>query len=184
MTPHLNKVPIPIDKKKKLRLAFFKLASLNNSSDFVILTFLRHLKKVPILQAHSGKKRPKILAYQPFKDEFPILDLLQHISCEIFVPEVKGSCLRAISLKTKKYLSMHHIDMIICPGLFIQQNGYRLGRGGGFYDRTLCYFDINKTIFVGYSWQLKSSKNFPIDPHDKKIRFIVTEKNWYTTHEF
>tara|TARA_A100001011_G_C14182995_1_gene787736 strand:- start:194 stop:799 length:606 start_codon:yes stop_codon:yes gene_type:complete len=70
-------------------------------------------------------------------------------------------------------------DLIICPLLSYDEQGYRLGYGGGFYDRTIAGFEKQKRpIFAfgcGYAEQLSKEK-LPVDQNDKKLNGMVTEK--------
>ena len=68
-------------------------------------------------------------------------------------------------------------DLILCPMLSFDLRGFRLGYGGGFYDRTIDYFSKRKTIFTmgcGYSQQL-SQKLLPKGEYDKSLDAVVTE---------
>ena len=68
-------------------------------------------------------------------------------------------------------------DLILCPMLSFDSKGFRLGYGGGFYDRTIDYFAKRKTIFTmgcGYSQQL-SQKCLPKGEYDKSLDAVVTE---------
>jgi 5-formyltetrahydrofolate cyclo-ligase len=66
-------------------------------------------------------------------------------------------------------------DAIICvPGLGFSRDGYRLGRGGGHYDRLIA--DIGPavtTIGLAYSFQLL--ERMPQRPHDQRLDLVVTE---------
>lgn len=78
-------------------------------------------------------------------------------------------------------------DCIIVPLLAFDSNGFRLGYGGGFYDRTLAEVRQKKphlrSIGIGYDAQ-KSANPLPIDQYDQKLDYIVTEKEIvdFTTH--
>ena len=68
-------------------------------------------------------------------------------------------------------------DLILCPMLSFDSKGFRLGYGGGFYDRTIDYFSNRKTIFTmgcGYSQQI-SQKFLPKGEYDKSLDAVVTE---------
>jgi 5-formyltetrahydrofolate cyclo-ligase len=69
-------------------------------------------------------------------------------------------------------------DLILCPMLSFDSSGFRLGYGGGFYDRTIDYLSKRKTILTmgcGYSQQL-SQKFLPKGVYDKSLDTIVTER--------
>ena len=68
-------------------------------------------------------------------------------------------------------------DLILCPMLSFDAEGFRLGYGGGFYDRTIDYLSKRKSIFTmgcGYSQQL-SVKPIPKGKYDKSLDAAVTE---------
>tara|TARA_A100001011_G_scaffold379975_1_gene446694 strand:- start:56 stop:625 length:570 start_codon:yes stop_codon:yes gene_type:complete len=68
-------------------------------------------------------------------------------------------------------------DLILCPLLRFDLNGYRLGYGGGFYDRTIDNLAKKKSIFslgCAYSEQI-SKKMLPIGKFDKPMNAVVTE---------
>jgi|GEM_PF-1539389 len=115
----------------------------------------------------------RIMAYQPLKSEIPILDLLGQVECEIFIPEIRGKTLIPRSLKRGEVGKIRNMDFIIVPGLYVTQKGYRLGRGGGYYDRLLCDFPAPKTLFVGYDWQVIDE--IPLEPWDKPFGHLITE---------
>ena len=68
-------------------------------------------------------------------------------------------------------------DVLILPLLAFDRQGFRLGYGGGFYDRTLEKLRILKNIVaigVGYSGQEVGA--VPHGAHDQPLDYMMTEK--------
>jgi 5-formyltetrahydrofolate cyclo-ligase len=68
-------------------------------------------------------------------------------------------------------------DVLIIPLLAFDRKGYRLGYGGGFYDRTLEKLRVLKKIVaigVGYSGQ--EVEAVPHGAHDQPLDYMMTEK--------
>jgi 5-formyltetrahydrofolate cyclo-ligase len=64
--------------------------------------------------------------------------------------------------------------MILVPGRVFDREGYRVGRGGGFYDRYLSGVSEEAlTIGVGYTGQLVRS--VPLGPGDVPVQLVVTD---------
>ena len=64
-----------------------------------------------------------------------------------------------------------HILMIPCLGF--NQHGYRLGYGGGYYDRTLAPHPRPLTLGIAYAM---AAASFADDPHDVALDLIITEQ--------
>jgi 5-formyltetrahydrofolate cyclo-ligase len=68
-------------------------------------------------------------------------------------------------------------DVLIVPLLAFDARGYRLGYGGGFYDRTLQGLRAKRpTLAVGYAFAAQQVADVPIDENDQKLDVIITEK--------
>ena len=67
----------------------------------------------------------------------------------------------------------NEIDLIIVPGVAFDRQRNRLGRGKGFYDRLLSTLNVPK-IGISYDFQLKDQ--IPVEPFDRKMDVIITEK--------
>lgn len=65
------------------------------------------------------------------------------------------------------------IDLLIVPGVVFTREGYRIGFGGGYYDRFLKDFP-NTTLSLVHSNQLMD--HFPIEEHDLPVQYLVTEQ--------
>lgn len=67
----------------------------------------------------------------------------------------------------------NEIDLMIVPGIVFDKNGYRIGYGGGYYDRYLKSFQ-NHTLSLAFSCQLV--EKVPTEDHDIPVSMIVTEQ--------
>lgn len=65
-----------------------------------------------------------------------------------------------------------NIDVILVPAIALTRQGYRLGYGYGYYDRYLHKVQSKK---IGLSYAKQLVKSIPLDNHDVKVDFIVTE---------
>lgn len=72
------------------------------------------------------------------------------------------------------------IDLMIVPGLIFTRSGYRIGFGGGYYDRFLEYFD-KTTVSLLHSNQLVDA--FPVESHDIPVQYLITEKGLMRAHK-
>lgn len=67
---------------------------------------------------------------------------------------------------------LSQIQAVIVPALKIDQSGFRLGQGGGFYDRALVHLDAWKIGLV-YAGEL-SSETLPHESHDVPLDAAAT----------
>ena len=62
----------------------------------------------------------------------------------------------------------------IVPAVAFDKKGYRLGRGGGFYDRLLSKLpDGTRTLGLAFSFQVLPS--IPLEDHDRAVNSVLTE---------
>ncbi|AXR61898.1 5-formyltetrahydrofolate cyclo-ligase [Leptospira mayottensis] len=149
--------------------------------DLIILGFLKKI---------TANER-KIIAYVPDKWEVKIdPKVLGWTEKEIYFPKImdrklefvlpeawKNGPFGILEPNGTKTLSPHEAEWIIVPALGYNEFGYRLGRGGGFYDRTLCAVDPSKLIGLTYEELFPAS--FPKEDHDIRVGQVITEKKNY-----
>lgn len=71
------------------------------------------------------------------------------------------------------------LQAVIVPGAAFDRAGYRIGYGGGYYDRFLPLVSAEcLTIGYGYDWQLV--ERIAPDPWDHELRYIVTDQRCWT----
>ncbi len=67
-------------------------------------------------------------------------------------------------------------QVLIVPLVGFDARGYRLGYGGGFYDRTLEGLRArHKVLAVGFAFAAQELPEVPIEPTDQRLDMIITE---------
>jgi 5-formyltetrahydrofolate cyclo-ligase len=67
--------------------------------------------------------------------------------------------------------------VLLVPLLAFDRRGYRLGYGGGYYDRTLALWRRRRgVIAVGVGFAEQEVEAVPHDRHDQRLDWIVTER--------
>ncbi len=67
--------------------------------------------------------------------------------------------------------------VLLVPLLAFDFEGYRLGYGGGYYDRTLAALrESDKPLAVGVAFSGQEVDNVPHDANDQRLDMIVTER--------
>ena len=69
-------------------------------------------------------------------------------------------------------------SILLVPIVAYDKNLNRIGYGGGFYDRYINKIKKRKNIItIGLAYSFQKVKKIPINKYDKKLDFIITEKN-------
>ena len=73
-------------------------------------------------------------------------------------------------------------QLFFVPCLGFDLKGYRIGYGGGFYDRTFEKLKKLDLFFytVGFAYDDQKLNELPIEKFDYKLDFVLTEKQLYT----
>ncbi len=65
------------------------------------------------------------------------------------------------------------LDLLLVPGLAFDIQRFRLGYGGGFYDKIL---KGTKALKIGIAFYFQIIERLPFDPWDEKVDYILTER--------
>ena len=68
------------------------------------------------------------------------------------------------------------INLVIVPGVAFSKNHYRLGYGGGYYDKLLSQEDEAGFTSIGLAFDEQIVNELPVEKHDKKVDFVLTDK--------
>jgi len=66
-------------------------------------------------------------------------------------------------------------SLILVPGLAFDEQGYRLGYGGGFYDRLLANPEVHATV-VGIAFEEQIIERLPHGESDRPVDWLATER--------
>ncbi|WP_238381093.1 5-formyltetrahydrofolate cyclo-ligase [Alkalilacustris brevis] len=68
-------------------------------------------------------------------------------------------------------------EVLIVPLLAFDARGYRLGYGGGYYDRTLQALRASggRVLAIGFAYAAQEVARVPVEPTDEPLDMIVTE---------
>lgn len=83
---------------------------------------------------------------------------------------------------TQELCTSEEIGVILVPGLAFSRDGYRLGRGAGFYDRFLARFP--HALRVGVTFDDLVYSEVPVDPWDERLDLILTDEAFYSTRSY
>lgn len=67
-------------------------------------------------------------------------------------------------------------QVVLIPALAFSKKGERLGRGRGFFDR---YLESFTGLKVGIGFEMQVFLEIPVEAHDIKCDFLITEKEVY-----
>ena len=72
-------------------------------------------------------------------------------------------------------------QILVAPMLSFDRELYRLGYGGGYYDKSISilknYFKKEKKFFItiGLAYSIQEEKKIPRENHDRQMDYIITE---------
>ena len=72
-------------------------------------------------------------------------------------------------------MPLAEIDLVLVPGLAFDREGYRLGYGGGHYDRFLTDLERGTTA-IGVCYAAQLLDRIPHGPSDQRVHLVVTDR--------
>ncbi len=130
-----------------------------------------------------------VSGYLPIRTEMDPLPTLTKLDRQIGVPVITG---RGMPLTFAQWTSAATLVkgdfgvmipdpiipvtpmVLIVPLLAFDRQGYRLGYGGGFYDRTIAALD--NVTSIGFAYAAQECATVPREDTDERLDYIVTEK--------
>jgi len=67
-------------------------------------------------------------------------------------------------------------DLAIIPGVCFDRRGFRLGFGGGYYDRLLASNGMQSTLKIGLGYSFQLVEQLPTQPWDMPVDIVCTEE--------
>jgi len=174
--------------KKKLRNKI--LIHRKNNYKFV---YPKYYLLKDILKKFNFLKNKKIGAYFPINYEIDCLEILKQLEKsrhKISLPITrKGNKMDFFEWSSNDPLFISKIgipepiskkkvypDVLLVPLVAFNKDKFRLGYGGGYYDRYIQKIKkIKKILTIGMAFSFQQVRILPINEHDKKLDFIFTE---------
>ena len=148
-----------------------------------------------------GHERPTLFTFVPFRTEVnvrPLIEWAWQRGMRVIVPRVDRALgemsLHVIdaynqlvpgawgiyepALELEAFHSIAEISTVIVPGLAFDRAGGRLGYGQGFYDRYVQRYDrsgLQRPIMIGVGFNIQVVDELPMEPHDLRVTYVVTE---------
>jgi 5-formyltetrahydrofolate cyclo-ligase len=150
----------------------------------------RHLQHHPLVQRANT-----ILAYASIRQEPDLTPLFTTATCRWGMPRCQGRSLIWHELDPldpthwqpgaynipephphQPQLAAHHVDLILVPAVACDRRGYRLGYGGGYYDRLLSQPAWQAIPTIGIVFQTAYVDALPIEPWDLPLTAVCTDE--------
>ena len=175
--------------KSKIRKKILNIRKKNRIKDikFFYLKLFKEIKK-------NNIKRKIIGGYYPVNFEVDILELLNKLEkkgLKISLPVVKKNKemdfynwstnsllkLNKYGIPEPKKIKKVFPDIILVPLVAFDNRLYRIGYGGGYYDRYIEKISNKKKILkIGIAHSCQKINKVPINKYDKRLDIIITEK--------
>ena len=161
-------------------------------NNYKVVTLKYSLLK-DILKKFNLLKNKQIGAYFPINYEIDCLEILKQLEKsghKISLPITKkGNKMDFFEWSFKEPLLIGKIgipepyskkkvypDILLVPLVAFNKYKFRLGYGGGYYDRYIQKIKKTKKILtIGVAFSFQEVRKLPINEHDKKLDYIFTE---------
>ncbi len=177
------------EKKAQLRK---KVEGSLKTVDFVKNSFDVTLNYFKLLHQNSYRK---VGIYLSFKNEVStsaIIKQLWDLDIEIYVPHLNSHIQKGFKKYTiqshliknsmgfyepedEEYISINELDLMLVPLLAFDLSGYRLGRGGGFYDQLL---EGDRPKAIGLAIDNQQVAQIYIESWDVKLDGVLTNSRF------
>jgi 5-formyltetrahydrofolate cyclo-ligase len=67
-------------------------------------------------------------------------------------------------------------ELAVVPGTAFDRRGYRLGFGGGYYDRLFARKEMAAVLRIGFCYDFQVADELPHEPHDQPMHALCTPK--------
>ena len=172
-------------EKKELR-ALIKSLKKQHTKEQLLEQSEQILAKLELHPAFIAAQR--VMLYSALPDEVQTQAFLErwHLSKTIILPTVVGDDIIPVEyakdtdfvvgdfniLEPQNEPYTGDFDLIVVPGMAFDNEGHRLGRGRGYYDRFLAQHPHTRTIGLCFDFQLVPE--VPSEPHDRPIDEVLT----------
>lgn len=159
-----------------------------------------HQIMTQILSTSLLEKKKRVLIYKDFRKEVKtdlLIDYLLKEGYEVALPRVSEDfttmalylisgdedmavssygILEPIPSKDRE-IAPQSLDLILAPGVGFTPDCYRMGYGGGFYDKMLN--GLKEIMVCGLAFDCQIVDQLPLEDHDQQLDMVITESKIY-----
>ncbi len=86
-------------------------------------------------------------------------------------------------IRTEGWVYSHNLDLVLTPLVAFDDNGNRIGMGGGFYDTTLAHLRVHsnwqRPYVIGLAHELQRFDSIGRNAWDIPLKAAITDQNIY-----
>lgn len=171
--------------KKELRKKYTKVRAEVEDKDLKDKLIRKNLRELDLY-----KKAKSVFVFISYRSEVDTKGIIEDILADgkkLLVPLVKGSEMIAVEVKgiddlepnkmgilePKDGEEVTEVDLTLTPGLAFDKDGYRLGYGGGYYDKFFAKVD---TIRMGIGYYDQFVESLVHEDYDKPLQYLLTDR--------
>lgn len=149
--------------------------------DKELLKTLKNAKRIALYRAFDGEVPVDGLA-KFFMDKgitccFPRIENDRMVFCDCISLDDSEFTVSSLGIKepdtSKPPVDPGDIDVVVLPALAYNEEGTRLGAGGGFYDRYIGSMGSARPYLLGICYEFQICSDVPSDGHDISADFIA-----------
>lgn len=179
----------PIAAKKRLRAYMKGRRGENENRDVKECLLAEHVLQALWDKGIGTGAEKRIFVYLSYSSEAPTDKLIERLLEDgwiVYAPRVEGKTMAAVEygedfalseLGIREPLGKRYdgrMDVAIVPMLAADEQGGRLGYGGGYYDR---YLSVHtETWRLGYGFDFQIVRQVPTEEHDVRLDGVITDK--------
>ena len=171
-------------KRRRRELSSKTLSAIDNSlpefisaiGDKDLIKTLKNAKRIALYRAFDGEIPVDALA-RFFMDKgisccFPRIENNEMVSLDDSEFKVSSLGIKE-PVSSKAPVDPKDIDVVVLPALAYNEEGTRLGAGGGFYDRYIGSLGSERPYLLGICYEFQICSDVPSDDHDISADFIA-----------
>ena len=136
-----------------------------------------------------------VAIYYPFDNEASTLEIMNYLHSKnkkVLLPVIENDSKKLLFAKydiqselvknnfgifepkDKEFVDIENIDIALIPCVAFNNKLFRLGMGGGFYDRT--FSNTSSTMLIGVAYSFQNENESFEEEHDIKMDYVITQK--------
>lgn len=153
-----------------------------------------------VMDSSSFETATTVLAYMPTQNEVDVIDIIVQSLLQGKTVGIPRCLDKAGHMEFRQITSFQEVApgaygilepttdcpllepaeaLLLVPGVAFDADGFRLGYGGGYYDRYLAEHPELHTMGMAYDEQIV--EKLPVGLYDQKLQDIVTPTRWFMT---